>query len=631
MSGLLVTRGAPPAADRLRAAWARVCAFGGADAEMLPTGGGVIGVARRPWQRRPDLAGSTLVLRETGLLVAADATLYDLPRLRAELAARGDAPRGDDPAHWIAAGWRVWGEALVDHLVGDFAFAVYDPERRRLVAARDPVGSRPLFHTRMEGGVALASSSRALALLRGGEGDLDLADLGAQVAGTLLSMGTHTAYTGVEALRPGFLLAHDDAGTVVRRYWSPPDAPDPTPRGLDEAAEEFAILLREVVRERLAPGTTSVWMSGGWDSTAVFGAGRAALAGAPGDDRDLRPVSIRYPDGDPGYETPWIEATAERWGAPVEWIDSERIPLVEALPERAAASDEPPAHLYELWNVELARGTRRVGARVALDGCGGDNLFQVSDVVMADDLRAMRVRAAFRRARARRPLGWRYLVRHALVPLLPAAAAKAIEGLSGRNVPRHHMELARVPWVPERFVREHGLRERDLAVLEELPAASAAQAENMLYVTVPALAWGGAYMRGVLLQEGVVARSPLLDPRVIDFALRRPVSDRVAESETKMLLRRAVADWVPPEVLAARDRRTGVTSGFSARRMRHELPALLDRLEAEPLRLADLGIVDPKRFGEAVNEWRSGRGDHLRSDLFAALRVEFWLRGRDHG
>ncbi|WP_405287851.1 asparagine synthase-related protein [Gaopeijia maritima] len=631
MSGILATRGAPPAPERMRRAWTRVREFGGEDAELVPTGEGVLGVARRAWQRSPDLAGSTGVLREAGLLVAADATLYDLARLRGDLAARGDEPRGSDPAHWIAAAWRVWGEALVDHLVGDFAFVVFDTERRRLVAARDPVGSRPLFHTRIEGGVALASSSRALALLRGSESDLDLADLGAQVAGTLLSMGTHTAYAGVEALRPGFLFAHDEAGTAVRRYWSPPDAPDPAPLGLEEAAEEFGILLRQVVRERMGSGTTSVWMSGGWDSTAVFGAGRAALAETLGDDRDLRPVSIRYPDGDPGWETPWIEATAGRWGAPVEWIDSERIPLVEGLPARAGRSDEPPAHLYELWNVELARGSRRVGARVALDGCGGDNLFQVSDVVMADDLRAMRVGAALRRARARRPLGWRYLVRHALVPLLPAGAAKAIEGLSGRNVPRHHMELARVPWVPERFVREHGLRERDLAVLEELPAASAAQAENMLYVTVPALAWGGSYMRGVLLREGVVARSPLLDPRVIDFALRRPVSDRVAESETKMLLRRAVAEWVPPEVLAARDRRTGVTSGFSARRMRAELPALLDRLEAEPLRLADLGIVEPRRFGEAVAVWRSGGGDHLRSDLFAALRVEFWLRGRDHG
>lgn len=631
MSGILATIAAERHPDPLARAWKRVQEFGGDESELIPTAAGAVGVARRSWQRSSDLAGTTLVLQEGGLVIAADATLYDLERLASELDDRGEAPRGADPAHWLAAAWRAWGQALVDHLIGDYAFAIVDPARRRLFAARDPMGSRPLFHTRRNDAVAVASSSRALALWRGTESDLDLACLGAQVAGTLLSMGTHTAYAGVEALRPGFVLESDERGTTARRFWSPPERPDPHPRPLDGAAEEFGHLLRQVVEERMGSGATSVWMSGGWDSTAVFGAGRAALAEHPADGRQLLPVSIRYPENDPGCEDHWIEATAGRWEAPVEWIESEEIPLVRDLARRAADSDEPPAHLYELWNVALARGSRSVGARIALDGCGGDNLFQVSDVVMADDLRSLRFGSAIRRARARRPLGWRYLIRHALVPLLPSGVACMIERASGRTVPRHHMELARVPWVPERFVREQQLRERDLAILRELPASSSAQAENMLYVTVPALAWGGAYMRGVLLREGVVARSPLLDPRVIDFALRRPVSDRVAESETKMLLRRAVADWVPASVLAPRAHRTGVTSGFSTRRMRDELPAVLDELASGELRLAELGIVDRPSFEGAVAEWRSGGGDHLRSDLFAALRVEFWLRGRDHG
>lgn len=631
MSAIMALIGTGGEDPRRTAAWERVCRLGGEVADLRPTDFGVLGVARRDWQRSPDLAGASLVVEEDGVMVIADATLYDLPRLGDALGARGESPRGSDPGHWLAAGWRVWGEGVVEHLVGDYAFVIVDRATGRLMAARDPVGSRPLFHTRRGDALGVASSSRALALWRGSEGDLDLACLGAQVAGTLLSMGTHTAYAGVEALRPGFQLIRDDTGSRVRRFWTPPEGPDSNALPIGEAAEEFAALLAQVVDERMGEGVTSVWMSGGWDSTAVFGSGRAVLDREPARGRDLCPVSIRYPVGDPGYEDPWIEAAAGRWGAPIEWIDSDRIPLVEGLRTRAAEADEPPAHLYELWNVALARGSRRVGARIALDGCGGDNLFQVSDVVMADDLRRFRLRSAFRRAGSRRPLGWRYLVRHAAIPLVPPALLQSVERVTGRNVPRHHMELARVPWVPDSFVQRHTLRERDLAILRELPATSAAQSENMLYVTAPALAWGGAYMRGVLLREGVTARSPLLDPRVVDFALRRPVTDRVAESETKMLLRRAVADWVPAEVLAPRPHRTGVTSGFSSRRMRDELPALLESLEGAPLRLADLGIVDPVLFRAAVDDWRSGRADRLRSDLFAALRVEFWLRGRDHG
>lgn len=622
MSGLLVAVGTPPRDPRVEAAWDRTRWFGGERAEMRPWDGVVVGVARRAWQGTADLAGASLLVEADDVVVAADATLYGREALAEALKARDQEPRGPDPGHWIAAAWRAWGPRLVDHLVGDYAFVLVERGTQRLVAARDPMGNRPLFHARRGPALAVGSSSRALSLWRGTPGELDVATLGAQVAGTLLSMGTSTVYAGVEALRPGFVLERDRDRVDVRRFWAPPADPDPRPLPLGEAAAAFRDVLSRAVADRLGAGTTSVWMSGGWDSTAVFGTGRAQGA-------DLRPVSIRYPADDPGYEDPWIEATAGRWNTPVEWLESADIPLLDGLERRAAEADEPPAHLYELWNVALARGTRRVGARIALDGCGGDNLFQVSDVVLADALRRGRLPTAARLARARRGLGWRYLARHALIPLAPEPLLRAVEQATGRNVPRHHMELARVPWVPEGFVRRHGLRERDLAVLRELSAGSHAQAENMLFVTLPALAWGGAYMRGVLLREGVEARSPLLDPRVVDFALRRPVSDRVAAAETKRLLRKAVEGWVPDEVLAPRSRRTGVTAGYSVRRFRDELPILLKAVEAAPLRTAELGIVDPSRFGEAVERWRSGAGDHLRSDLFATLRVEFWLRGQD--
>lgn len=604
------------------AAWDRTRGFGGEVAELRPVGEAVMGVARRDWQAAPDLAGRSLLVDDGEIVVAADATLYGHDALADALNARGEAPRGPDPGHWIAAAWRAWGPGLVDHLLGDYAFVLLERPTGRLLAARDPMGNRPLFHARRGSALALGSSSRALALWRGTPGELDVATLGAQVAGTLLSMGTSTVYAGVEALRPGFLLERDGARVSVRRFWAPPADPDPRPLPLDEAAEAFREVLSRAVGDRLGHGATSVWMSGGWDSTAVFGTGRALGA-------DLRPVSIRYPPDDPGHEDPWIEATAGRWDTPVEWIDSGDIPLLDGLERRAADADEPPAHLYELWNAALARGSRRVGARIALDGCGGDNLFQVSDVVLADALRSGRLPTAARLARARRSLGWRYLARHALIPLAPPSLLRAVEQATGRNVPRHHMELARTPWVSEGFVRRHGLRERDLTVLRELSAGSHAQAENMLFVSLPALAWGGAYMRGVLLREGVEARSPLLDRRVVDFALRRPVSDRVAAAETKMLLRKAVEGWVPDEVLAPRSHRTGVTAGYSVRRFRDELPILLEAVEAAPLRVAELGIVDAVGFGEAVERWRSGAGDHLRSDLFATLRVEFWLRGQD--
>lgn len=631
MSGLLAVVSDAKHTLDVDAAWRRVREFGGDQAERKDLPDGTFAVARRDWQLRDDLAGRSLLVRDVDLVVLADATFYDRSRLLDQLRASGQQPAGPDPGQLVAAAWRAWGPSLVDHLVGDYAIVVWDGGRRTLFAARDPMGSRPLFVTRIAEGVGLASSSRALALLRRTQGDLNLSCLGAQVAGTLLAMGTDTAYTGVDHLRPGFMLTHEAGSTRSRRFWTPPRSPDRGAGSIVDAASEFRDLLTRVVRERMGSDVSAVWLSGGWDSTAVFGAAQASLEAHPDPSVALRPVSIRYPEGDPGYEDPWIEATADRWGADVEWLESEDIPLLDAFMARAGRADEPPAHLYERWNVALAQGARRVGAHIALDGCGGDNLFQVSDVVMADALRRGRLTGALRIARARRSLGWRYFLRHAVIPLVPSPILRGLSSLSRVNVPLHYMELGRAHWVPQTFIREQKLRERDLAVLAELNGDSFAQSENMAFVTLPALAWGGSYMRGVLLEEGVEARSPLLDPRVIDFALRRPVADRVSAAETKMLLRTAVKGWVPDEVLSPRPYRTGTTSGYSTRQMRVAYPRLLDQLFAQPLRLADLGIVDAKALRGAVDDWRAGRGDHFRTELFNTMRVEFWLRGPNHG
>lgn len=135
-------------------------------------------------------------------------------------------------------------------------------------------------------------------------------------------------------------------------------------------------------------------------------------------------------------------------------------------------------------------------------------------------------------------------------------------------------------------------------------------------------------MRGVLLEEGVEARSPLLDSKVVDFAMGRPIAERSDGWQTKVLLRKAMIGLLPPEVLAPRSHRTGVTVGFSRMRMKEAYPDLLARLFAEPLRMAELGIVDVEALRSAAALFLSGGGDEfLRVNLFHAMKVEFWLRG----
>lgn len=623
MSGLLATTGTVGPAP-LQGALERLARLGGHDERVWSGEGALLAVTRKPWELEPELSGPVLLLEGRDLVVAADASLYDRAGLTQALAARGVTPSGTTPTHLLEAAYRAWGPALVDHLVGDYAFAIWDRRLHRLTAARDPLGMRPLFVTALEDRVAVSSSSGALAELSGRVDRLNLACLGAQVAGMVWGNGTDTAFEGVNPLPAGHRLTWEAGRTRIERFWQPPLAPDARPSSANDAAQELRELLRTAVAERMGPGTTAVWMSGGWDSTAVFAAGQHALS--PAERHRLRPISISYPADDPGCEDEFIAQASAHWQVEPHWIKSDGIPLLEGLEDRAAASDEPPAHLYELWNRALAAGTRAVGAHIALDGCGGDNLFQVSDVLLADLLRTGRLAAFARRAGARRAYGWKYVARVGILPLLPDAVLRTGERVAGRRIPRHFMERAPVAWVRPEFVAAHDLRQRDLEVLRSARAPSLAQTENILFVTAPAWGWAGGYMRGALLQEGIEARSPLLDLRIVEFALRRPIAERSDWVETKILLRRAMDGLLPAAVLAPRPRRTGSTAGFSRRRMREAFPALLARLFAEPLRVAELGIVDATALRAAADRWASRGDETVRVGLFDTMRIEFWLR-----
>src|SRR4029077_9555993 len=128
----------------------------------------------------------------------------------------------------------------------------------------------------------------------------------------------------------GSTMTLTDGAVRLERNWDVPAIGTGSTLRFEEAAEELRALLQRAVAERLSTsGPTAVWMSGGWDSSAVFAAGKSLLQ-HEGGARDLLPVSISYPEGDPGREDELIEQIAGHWGSPVHWLRVDDIPLVDA-------------------------------------------------------------------------------------------------------------------------------------------------------------------------------------------------------------------------------------------------------------------------------------------------------------
>jgi asparagine synthase (glutamine-hydrolysing) len=584
-------------------------------------------VTRHDWESELDGPDSASVVDGGGVSLVADASIYYRDDLSASLRTRGVELRTDSSAsRAILAAYRAWGEEAPRMLEGDFAFVLWDREGRRAVCARDFGGKRPLYYATSGRNLIVASSVGAVVAAPGFVPRLNLAVL-AETCAQFWSGSDETCYHGVRELPAGATLTWSPGDQpTLARHWDVPNVGTARSSRLDEDAEELRRLLVRSTRERLARRTaTAVWMSGGWDSSSVFAAARAAVRESGEPNRVVTPVSISYPQGDPGREDELISSIAAHWKSPVHWLDVDRIPLLGDAEAGAAERDVPFAHTYEHWNRALAHGARAVGARVAFDGNGGDQLFQISNVFMADLLRAGRLRAVAKQWREKGGRGAGTFLDWVIAPALPALVKPHLMSLLGR---RSADDFTRPTpaWIRKDFVKRHELIGRERRQMPKRAGYRGWRREAHFFLAAPAFPRAFQTLAGFALDAGVELRSPLFDRRVIEFACARPREERNDGRETKRLVRAAMRGLLPDEVLAPRSRRTGITTAYSDRRMRAEFPLLLER-HSKMQMLAELGIVEPEPMRRSWEEYCRTGSTALKIPLFLTMQVELWLRG----
>ena len=588
--------------------------------EVWRSGESVLAVTRFDWELADGFSGQTLVVNDGEVGVAADATLYYRDDLLRALQAAGVRPSGGSAAHLIAAAYRAWGVDCPVYLEGDYAFVVYDHSRRRVFAARDFMGRRPLYFAEVGETLLVASAVSAIVAHPACPNELDLVAL-AEIVGVSLAGHSRTPYLAVHAVPPATTLVRDGAGPVrTRPYWRLELSDAAAEEPFDTATERLRELLGGAISERCAPtGPTAIWLSGGYDSPVMFGVGNAALdrAGKP----RLRPISVSYPVGDPGREDELIEEIATFWNAHPRWLSIENVPLLRDAAHHAARADIPFQHAFENWLRALLAATNELGARVALYGDGGDQLFAVSTVFLRDLFADFRWRELRREWQAFGGAGARELWASVARPVLEERR----RARRGRLSPG----IALPTWMSREFVERHALERRQAEAEASLAAegggrAAAETRRSLGNPTIPRVLAGFSALG---LEHGVELRAPLLDRRLVEFAARRPRSERASRGAVKHLLRRTAAELLPPSVLAPRPQKTGVLTGYFARWFRADPDGTVSDAFASS-RLAELGIVDGAAMQQAWHEYKS-RGTGGGGHLFVAFQTETWLRAHD--
>jgi len=558
-----------------------------------------------------------------GVRVAADATLYDRQSLAAALRAAGQPVAADAPAvEQIAACYRAFGAEGLLRLNGDFAFVLWDAERRLLFLGRDFAATRPLHYAVHGGRLLVASALDDLLELRGERPDFDLLGI-AEAASGLVDAGGRSCWSGVQSVPPGCVLVVDSALRVREAArWSAPTFETGSATTFTDAAMELREVLRRAVVDRMAPDVTAVWMSGGYDSSSVFATARSALArGTPG---RVETISVSYPEGDSGREDEIIERILAHHGTTGRWIDGGVLPLLGDVAMEAALRDQPFAAMYDGFFRNASRAARAAGARVALSGHGGDVLFDSSLIYFADLFGGLHLKTYLAEWRAAREAMWRpaQILEETFGPLVPESLARTALHALGRRKEREHLPAT---WLRRSFAER--IADSGWMPLDRRRGESRSSAVARWSLGFPFFTKSQEAAAAAARAEGVEYRMPLLDPRVIALAATRPRWEKRKGAHNKSLLRAAMKGMLPEEVLLPRLYKTGLTQDYLLRCVQREFPTHASALRRESV-LGDLGIIDPSGLPGAVNECARDRGGWVAGQLYFTFQTEYWLRAR---
>jgi asparagine synthase (glutamine-hydrolysing) len=539
--------------------------------------------------------------------------IYNFQTLRANLIDRHSFRTAGD-TETILHAYEDYGAQCVEHLRGMFAFAIWDSHAQQLALAVDRFGKKPMYYLLDDDKIIFASELKCILEHSHITRDLDMEALDEYLTNGYIT-APRTIFKSIRKLLPGHTLTVERNGRVaLRQYWHPHlhEQSDWDNRTADELAAELRTLLREAVRLRMISDVPlGAFLSGGVDSSVVVGLMSEVS------DQPVRTFSIGFEE-DAFDESFYAQEIAERFRT--QHIREVVRPDVSAvLPKLIHQFDEPFADSSMIPTYYVSQVARQY-VTVALSGDGGDEVFAGYHQYI---------------------YGGRHAALQAVVPPPLRAAAAGV----GRYVPKLKPYLS----VVDRSVAPYwGMRTDffDAQARASLYTTSSAellgsfageQVKSEALRRAQNLDWLGqlqysdltVYMPGDILVKvdrasmlaSLEVRSPLLDHVVFEFMAHIPSRYKTNGIDTKILLKKAVSDLLPPEI--GRRRKQGFAIPLAEWLAKPLQPLLRDALSEMAVRTRSL--FEPAAVTRLIDEHTHGLADH-KSRLWALLCFELWAR-----
>ncbi|MDX1650989.1 MAG: asparagine synthase (glutamine-hydrolyzing) [Brumimicrobium sp.] len=551
-------------------------------------------------------ANQPMHLKESGLTIVYNGEIYNYPEIRKQLENKGVLFNTDSDTEVVLRAFEEWGEECVHRFNGMFAIAVWDIKRKTLTLLRDRIGIKPLYYFRNEEIFAFASEIKSLLPFISKEKINTEAVHGFFRFGFIAE--PFTIYEEIKKFPKGHVFTLDKNGLKERPYWQLSDqVKTETISDLHKAKNLYRSLLEDSVGIRLRSDVPfGVFLSGGIDSSTV-----ASVAQKLSVSR-IKTFSIGFEESS-FDESTWAERVARHLNTDhhqftVSYKEAQE--LIETMPEWY---DEPYADASAIPTY-LVSALARKSVRMVLTGDGGDEQFLGYGMYnWARRLNDQRIQMA--RGIIEKMLYYSGSDRY-------RRASEYFRFERGQSLHSHIFSVDQY-FFSEREYQIY-FRSPQKFMVPEIPETTRnlSPAERQAFFDLH------YYLPDDLLtkvdratmQNGIEARVPLLDYRLVEFTLNLDQSLKIRGGETKFLLKEILYEHVPKELFQRPKWGFGIPL---SKWLSMELRPLLDKYVNEQI-LEETGIYDVGAVLELKRSYLNGK-EYLYNKLWLIMVYNMWF------
>ncbi len=478
--------------------------------------------------------------------LTADARIDGRAELMAELesklnrplrfAVRSNGHRSDlrvpNDAELILLAYEAWGEDCVKHLIGDFAFAIWDSRKRQLFCARDHFGVKPFFYARLGSLFILSNTLNCLRLHPAVSDRINERFIGDFLLFDMSRDPAISAFADIQRLAPAHSLTYANQRIVLSRYWSLPAHGHIRYRKAAEYVEQFNDLMHRATKDRLRTKHAGILMSGGIDSPTVAAFAREIFSEHQ-DDFDLRAHTVVYDRLFKDQEHHYSKLVADKLNIPIHYLVADDYDLYDECGENVEQRRPEPRHdpLARISSDQMQHVAQH--SRVVLTGYGLDPAVTHSHTYGPDLIKRLRFGELTKSAL------WFLLVRHQLPALGFRGWVKNFRKLASPQYPIYPA------WLNESFASRANLQERWGEINKKQLRTDIERPQGYRSLTSPFWPYRFEDFDPGTTSVPCETRHPFFDVRLITYLLAIPA---VPWCIGKELIRRAMRGRLPEPV-----------------------------------------------------------------------------------